>query len=155
MPSRYLSELTERLRLTFLATRKTLRMAQWRQKRDYDPRTPIRERKFDVGDSVYFQNSSTVVGQSKKLLPVWKGPVIVIEVISKLLYRLAGRNREYVKHHDKICICEDRDIPLWVRWSRHMVLTDGIQNTSTTTVTETHTHGVIYQCRVSSCLCSV
>ena len=39
--------------LTFLAARKNLRMAQCRQKRDYDARTPIRERKFDVGDFVF------------------------------------------------------------------------------------------------------
>ena len=62
MPLRYLSELIERLRLTFLAARKNLRMAQCRQKRDYDARTPIRERIFDVGDLVYFRNASTVVG---------------------------------------------------------------------------------------------
>ena len=111
-------------------------MAQCHQQRDYDARTPIRERKFDVGDLVYFRNCSTAVGQSKKLLPVWKSPLIVTEVISTLLYRRAGRNREYVKHHDKLRICEDRDIPLWVRRKRHMVLTDGTQNTPTATVAD-------------------
>ena len=109
-------------------------MAQCRQKRDYDALTPIRER--NVGDLVYFRNSSTVVGQSKKLPPVWKGPLIAIEVISTLMYRLASRNRESVKHHDQLRICEDRDIPLWVRRKRHMVLTDGSQNTPTATVAD-------------------
>ena len=64
---------------------------------------------------------------------MWKGPLIVIEEISTLLYRLASRNRESVKHHDQLRICEDRDIPLWVRRKRHMVLTDGSQNTPTAT----------------------
>ena len=109
-------------------------MAQCRQKRDYDSRVPIREMKFDVDDVVYFLNSTTVVGQSKKLLPMWKGPLIVIEVISTFLYRLAGRNREYVKHHDKLRLCEDRDIPLRVRRKRNMVVTDGVQNTSTANI---------------------
>ena len=70
IPSTYLSDLIERLRLTFLAARKNLRMAQCRQKRAYNSRVLIRERKFDVGDLVYFRNSNTVVGQSKKLLPM-------------------------------------------------------------------------------------
>ena len=134
MPSRYLSELIDILKLRFLAARKNLRMAQCRHKKDNDARTLIRERKFDVGDLVYFRNSSTVVGQSKRLLPVWKGPLIDIEIIS---YRsVAGRNREYVKHHNKLHICEDRDIPLWVRRKRHVALTDGSQNTPTTTVAD-------------------
>ena len=134
IPSLYISDLIEKLRVTFLAARKNLRMAQCRQKRAYDSRVPIRERKIDVGDLVYFRNSSTVVEQSKKLLPMWKGPLIVIEVISTFLYRLAGRNREYVKHHDKLHICEDRDIPLWVKRKRQMILTDGDQNTSTANI---------------------
>ena len=123
--SRYLSELIERLRLTFLAACNNFRC---HQKRDYDAR------KFDVGDLVYFRNSSTVVEQSKKLLPVWKGPLIVIHVISTLLYRLA--NREYVKHHDKFRIGEGRYIPRIVRRKRQMVLTDGTQNTPAETVAD-------------------
>ena len=88
-------------------------MVHCRNKKDFDSRAPIGERKFDVGDLVYIRHSVTVVGQSKKLLSVWKGPLIVSEVISSPLYRLASRNREYVKHHDKLRICDDRDIPLW------------------------------------------
>ena len=64
------------------------------------------------------------MGQSRKLLPQWKGPFVeVMEVISPLLYRVVGRKREYVKHHDKLRICEDRDIPLWMRWIRQLILT--------------------------------
>ena len=86
-----------------------------------------------MGHLVYFRNSSTVVVQSKKLPPVWKSPLIVMEEISTLLYQLAGRDGECVKHHDKLRISEDRDIPLWVRRKRHMVLTDGTQNRPTAT----------------------
>ena len=46
-----------------------------------------------------------------------------MEVISPLLYRLAICNREYVKHHDKLHIHKDRDIPLRARWKRHLTLT--------------------------------
>ena len=67
---------------------------------------------------------------------VWKGPLVVTEEISTLLYRLAGRNGESAKHHDKLLIREDHDIPKWVRRKRHVVLTDGSQNTSTAYVAD-------------------
>ena len=46
----YLSELIEKLWVVFLAAYENLRMAQCRQKKDYDTRAPKRERKFYVGD---------------------------------------------------------------------------------------------------------
>ena len=106
-----------------MATRDNLRMAQCRQKKNYDTRAPIRERKFDGGDLVYTRNLGTIVGQNKKLLPQLKGPFLVTEVISPLLYRVVGRKRGYVNQHDKLSICDDRDIPLWLIRKRQLILT--------------------------------
>lgn len=79
------------------------------------------ERTFDVGDLVYTRNLGTIVGQSKKLLPQWKGAI-----------RCYGSNfttpvpcywRRDVKLHDKLRICEDFDISFWMRRERLLILT--------------------------------
>ena len=77
LPSVYLRELDEKLRGAFTMARSNLRTAQCRQKREYDTRSRLKERRFDVGDLVYVRNMTTRVGQSKKLLPIWKGPFVV------------------------------------------------------------------------------
>jgi len=121
-PANYLKELIDKINTASTAARNNLRMAQNRQKRDYDTRAPVRERTVYAGDLVYIRNHGTIVGQSKKLLPMWKGPFVVTKVVSRFLYRIAGRKREYVKHHDKLRICEDRDIPIWVRRKRQAII---------------------------------
>ena len=61
IPSIYLSGLIDKFRVVFLAAYKNLRMTQCCQKKGYDTRAPIREKKFDVGDLVYIRNSGTLV----------------------------------------------------------------------------------------------
>ena len=71
-PANYLKELIDKINTASIAAGSNLRMAQHHQKRDYYTRAPVRERTFDVGDLVYIHNSGTILGQSKKLLPIWK-----------------------------------------------------------------------------------
>ena len=118
----YVIGLQSRLKKTFEAARQNIQMSQHRQKLNYDTRSPIKEHRFDVGDIVYLKNMSTIVGVSKKLQPIMKGPFIVTKVISPLLYKISDRTHEYVKHHDMIKLCEDRNIPLWVLRKRQQVL---------------------------------
>ena len=80
------------------------------------------ERTYRVGDMVYLINSSTKVGQSKKLKPIWKGPFVVIKVISSVLFRIKGRKVENVVHHDGLKLCQDRVVPMWARRLRHRIL---------------------------------
>ena len=94
--------------------------AQRRQKKDYDLK--VLERKYNVGDVVYVINSSSKVGQSNKLKPIWKGPYLLIKVISPVLFRIKGHKREVVVHHDRLKPCMDRSIPMWMRRLRHRVL---------------------------------
>ena len=61
-------------------------------------------------------------GQCKKLQPVWSGPWIEIEVISSVLYRLYNRKRALVTHHDSLKMCNDRDLPIWLRRKCHGLL---------------------------------
>ena len=53
---------------------------------------PVCKRTFDVGDLVYIHNSGTILGQSKKLLPIWKGPFVVTKAVSRFLCRIVGHN---------------------------------------------------------------
>ena len=55
-----------------------------------------------------------MLGQSKKLQPIWSGPWIVTQVISSVLYRIANRKQSMVVHHDSLKLCSDRDLPIWL-----------------------------------------
>lgn len=119
-PGEYLMGLIERLKQTHALARDTLQAAQEYQKRTYDVRT--RQRAFEVGDLVYRLNATVKKGVSRKLEPVYVGPLLVTEVISPVLYRVEGRKKSTVMHHDRLRICEDRFIPLWIRRRRHHLL---------------------------------
>ena len=81
---------------------------------------------YHPGDLVYIINESSTKGLSRKLQPVFKGPFIVTHQISDVLYQLQGRRSTDVKvmHHDRMKICKDRDLPLWIRRKRAVILGD-------------------------------
>ena len=68
--------------------------------RDYDLR--LEERKYSVGDAHYRFNRSIVLGQSKRLQPIWSGHWLVTQVISSVLYRELMRNKERETSYLKI-----------------------------------------------------
>ena len=45
----------------------------------------------------------------------------MIKVISPVLFRIKGRKREVVVHHDRLKPCMDRSIPMWMHRLRHCV----------------------------------
>ena len=47
---------------------------------------------------------------------------MIIEVLSPLLYVIKGRKKEKVVHHDRIKLCKDRVIPLWISRMRNKFL---------------------------------
>lgn len=120
--SDYVKKVDKTMREVFHLARSTLQSAQKRQKCEYDNRSARREARYEVGDLVYTINSSTQVGHSTKLQPVMTGPFIVCKVISTCLYGIRGRRRTTVMHHDRLRLCEDRSVPLWVRRVRDEVL---------------------------------
>jgi len=42
--------------------------------------------------------------------------------LSPVLYRIEGRKDPHVVHHDRLKICKDRFVPMWLRRKRHDVL---------------------------------
>lgn len=100
--------------------RQNLKASQHRQKRDYDLR--IRQHQYSVGDVVLKIDSATKVGQSSKLKSPWKGPYLITEVKSPVLYRIADRKGDSIIHHDRIKLCRDQEFPIWLRKLRDRIL---------------------------------
>ena len=66
---------------------------------------------------MYEIDSSTKLGQSRKLNKMWKGPCFVVKVISPSLYQIKGTK----EHHDRLKLCLERDVLLWVKQQRKFV----------------------------------
>lgn len=77
-------------------------------KRDYD--LHIRERQYKVGDLVYWRRNA-----GKKVESVWLGPGVVIAVKSDTIYEVRTRRDVLILHHDKLKICQARELPKWIR----------------------------------------
>ena len=111
-------------------TQEALQKQQKRQKRDYD--INARSAKNAVGDVVLLMNSATRVGQSKKLKPLWKGPFIIMQAISPVLYQIALSKKEWVVHHDRLRQCDSDPLPLWLRRKRHTMLENSLSDSPVT-----------------------
>ena len=119
-PPAYVRELRDALSRTHEIARQHLRVAQERQKRTYDLK--LAERSYEEGDLVYKLEAACKPGQSRKLAKVWSGPHLITKKLSAVLYKIKGRRRECVAHHDRLKPCKDRFIPMWMRRMRHNVL---------------------------------
>ena len=71
-----------------------------------------------MGDLVYKLDSSTKIGQSKKLRAPWKGPYLVVDSTPPL-FKIRDRKGDSIIHHDRLKRCNDREIPLWLKRLRH------------------------------------
>ena len=89
-------------------------------KRDYDLK--MYQRAYNRGDLVYLLHPQIKSGVSRKLQPIYKGPFLVVAVLSPVLYRIRDRRGDKVVHHDRLQICDDRFVPLWMRKMRHQFL---------------------------------
>lgn len=119
-PSEHASAMGETLRKAFAAVRERLKVSQQRAKRYYDKGQCVNA--YGVGDIVLKLDSSCKVGQSKKLQPVYKGPLVVEDRLSPCLYRVQGRRRSEVLHHDRLRPATLRELPHWLRRRRHQLL---------------------------------
>ena len=80
-------------------------------KRSYDRN--LRKTTLVRGDLVYMLEGSHKKGTSSKLTRPWKGPAVVIEVISPFLFRVRYRDKIYVVNHDRLkrVTMNTQDIP--------------------------------------------
>ena len=119
-PSTYLKKLHKTLQEVHQLAQEHLHTGLCYQKKTYDLK--LQESHFEVGDLVYRLNAVSKKGECKKLKPIWIGPLVVTEVISPVLYRVKDCHREFVLHHDRLKLCQDRVIPMWVQHLCHKVI---------------------------------
>ena len=115
----WVKSLISKMSEVHLLAREKIGQNQLRQKRDYDLRQ--KERSFALGDPVYLRDSSTKVGVSTKLRPPWIGPFVVSSA-NHPLYKLESNKKSFVVHHDRLKLCRDVDLPLWLKRRRHFLL---------------------------------
>ena len=113
----FVTKMQERFRRIHDLVREKLKTSQVRQKKVYDQH--LRQATYQVGDVVYRRNDVSKKGQSKKLVAAWKGPFLIQEVLTPVLFRVQGRKKASVLHHDLLKSCHDREIPLWIKRARH------------------------------------
>ena len=93
--------------------RKHLDISSESMKRRYD----IKAHKipYKVGDAVWYYYPKRRVGFNPKLQRPWKGPMIVVEVLNEVLFRIQSgpRNKPMVVHHDKLKPYLGEDKPDW------------------------------------------
>ena len=123
-PSEYVADLKERLNAVYAHVREHLEKYGQRQKLDYDSR--LLSHTYAVGDLVYFLDTTRVVGRNPKLNPdIWKGPCIVVQKYSALLFKIQAnpKARPKVLHHDRLKPFVSQDLPTWVENYRKKILT--------------------------------
>ena len=93
--------------------RKHLDISSESMKRRYD----IKAHKIPckVGDAVWNYYPKRRVGFNPKLQRPWKGPMIVVEVLNEVLFRIQSepRNNSMVVHHDRLKPYLGEDKPEW------------------------------------------
>ena len=82
-------------------------------KRKYDIKTY--KIPYKVGDAVWYYNPKRKVGFNPKLQRPWKGPMIVVEQLNDVLFRiqLSLKAKPIVVHHDKLKPYLGEDKPEW------------------------------------------
>ena len=118
-PAEWLTKLQEIMTEAHTLARENISSSQRRQKRLYDLRS--NENIFDEGDVVYKLDQSTKIGRSRKLQSPCIGPYLIIGCRHPI-YDIRNRKREMTIHHDKLKVCKDRTLPLWLRRMRHQYL---------------------------------
>jgi transposase InsO family protein len=116
----YVANVEEVMRQVHTVARDSLQRAQSYQKRHYDRKA--RQRTYELADLVYLLDAQTDRKLSRKLQPPYSGPCLVTQVISPVLFKIRGRKKEMVVHHDRLEPCDDRHIPLWMKRMRNEFL---------------------------------
>ena len=97
-PENYIDRLQKKLEKVYHFARENINEFQTRQKRDYD--VTLFEHQYSLGDLVYEIDSTTKLGQSRKLKKIWKDPYLVVKVISPTLYQIKGTQKPRIVYHD-------------------------------------------------------
>ena len=118
-PAEWVQKLRDTLKQVHEVAHTNLKGSLHQQKWDYDLR--VNFKKYNIGDAVYKINSASKVGQSKKLQSPWLGPYLV-EDNHGVVYKITQKKKIEWVHHDCLKLCEDAELPLWLRQKHHAML---------------------------------
>ncbi|VDI04541.1 Hypothetical predicted protein [Mytilus galloprovincialis] len=65
---------------------------------------------------------SRTIGVCPKLKSPWKGPFVVAEVKSPVLYKIRNKKTSEVVHHDRLKLSQIRDLPIWTQRLKKRIL---------------------------------
>ena len=93
--------------------RKHLDISSESMERRYDIK--IHKIPYTVGDAVWYYNPKRKVGFKPKLQRPWKGPMVVVECLNDVLFRIQSgpKSKPCVVHHDKLKPYLGVDKPNW------------------------------------------
>ena len=82
--------------------RRHLNISSESMKRRYDVET--HKIPYKLGDAVWYYNPKRKVGFNQKLQRPWKGPMIVVDILNDVLFRIQPdlKAKPVVVHHDKL-----------------------------------------------------
>ena len=109
----FVAELVTGMSLAHETARDTLETSQKRAKRDYDLR--VRINSLGVGDPVYILDTACIKGKCAKLKAPWKGPGVIVAKITPYIYRVKERNTLFTANHDRLKLCRDTTLPVWIQ----------------------------------------
>lgn len=116
----YIRNLADNMKNIYKHAQDSLRTSLKVQKDDYDRMAFMTH--YKSGDLVYRRNLAFRKGECRKTVYPWVGPFLVIEKLSEVTYRVRGKNRTLVLHHDNLKLCQDRDVPEYLKRLRHRLL---------------------------------
>lgn len=93
--------------------RRHLNISSESMKRRYDVK--VHKIPYEVGDPVWYYNPKRKVGFNPKLQRPWKGPMIIVERLNDVLFRIQSgpKSKPLVVHHDKLKPYVGEDKPDW------------------------------------------
>jgi hypothetical protein len=112
----YALALQEKLEHSYQRAREKLKETAERQKRDYDARAT--ENAYPVGSLVYKHSNIC-----HKFESPWSGPYIVIKKFSPAVYKIRGKKKSEVIHHDRLKSYES-EVPGWATKILHSLNVD-------------------------------
>ena len=87
----YVADLRDKIESTHRQVRESIKLAQKRQRVNYDCR--MKDASFKEGDEVLLRNHHVKPGEVSKFHQPWKGPYLVTQKISEVNYRIVDRGK--------------------------------------------------------------
>ncbi|VDI53212.1 Hypothetical predicted protein [Mytilus galloprovincialis] len=109
----YIKILRKALTEIHVLARENIKMAQWRQKRDYD--LNVNCKVYRVGNIVFKIDSVRNIWVCPKLKTPWEGSFVVAEVQSPVLYKIRNKKTSEGFHHDRLKLSQIHDLPIWTQ----------------------------------------